>query len=93
MRKVPEARAASKLLAALAALDVKRAARITDLLSGKEGKGKAPGAKSAAGVKPAASAETSKPATDSAKTAPKTAKAPEAPMSPAQVNKDSQKGN
>jgi flagellar motility protein MotE (MotC chaperone) len=35
MKKIPEARAASKLMAALAALDVKRAAAITTLLGGK----------------------------------------------------------
>lgn len=39
MRKIPETRATSKLLAALAALDVKRAARITTLLGG-QGRGK-----------------------------------------------------
>jgi len=35
MRKIPETRATSKLLAALAALDVKRAAKITTLLGSK----------------------------------------------------------
>lgn len=35
MRKIPETRATSKLMAALAALDVKRAATITTLLGGK----------------------------------------------------------
>jgi flagellar motility protein MotE (MotC chaperone) len=35
MKKIPETRATSKLMAALAALDVKRAARITTLLGGK----------------------------------------------------------
>src|SRR4051812_19367596 len=35
LRKIPEARATSKLMAALAALDVKRAARITTLLGGR----------------------------------------------------------
>lgn len=35
LRKIPETRATSKLMAALAALDVKRAARLTALLGGK----------------------------------------------------------
>lgn len=35
VRKIPEARATSKLMAALAALDVKRAARLTAILGGK----------------------------------------------------------
>lgn len=35
IRKIPETRATSKLMAALAALDVKRAARLTSLLGGK----------------------------------------------------------
>ena len=35
LRKIPETRATSKLMAALAALDVKRAARLTSLLGGK----------------------------------------------------------
>ena len=35
MRKIPESRSTSKLMAALAALDVKRAAKITTLLDGK----------------------------------------------------------
>ena len=35
MRKIPETRSTSKLMAALAALDVKRAARITKLLGGR----------------------------------------------------------
>jgi flagellar motility protein MotE (MotC chaperone) len=50
LRKIPEARSTSKLMAALAALDVRRAARLTSLLGGKgqvrsrpaDGKDKAP---------------------------------------------------
>lgn len=40
LRKIPETRATSKLLASIAALDVKRAAQITTLLGGKPKTGK-----------------------------------------------------
>lgn len=40
LRKIPETRATSKLLASIAALDVKRAAQITTLLGGKPNTGK-----------------------------------------------------
>lgn len=42
MKKIPETRSTSKLMAALAALDVKRAARITNLLGGQIRKKAAP---------------------------------------------------
>lgn len=77
MKKIPEARATSKLMAALAALDVKRAAAITTLLGGK---GKAPKAveepADEAGPKSEAKPETKAPA---AANAPK----PEAPTAKA----------
>jgi flagellar motility protein MotE (MotC chaperone) len=56
MRKIPETRATSKLLAALASLDVKRAARITSLLGGQAGGSKAKNAPAA----PTTPADTSK---------------------------------
>jgi flagellar motility protein MotE (MotC chaperone) len=73
MKKIPEARATSKLMAALAALDVKRAAAITTLMGGK---GKAPKAAPAgeggpeSGARPAG--ETGPKAGDAAKPAAKT---------------------
>jgi flagellar motility protein MotE (MotC chaperone) len=51
MKKIPETRATSKLMAALAALDVKRAAVITNLLGGKPRNVK-PDAGESAGSKP-----------------------------------------
>jgi flagellar motility protein MotE (MotC chaperone) len=59
MRKIPEARSTSKLLAALAALDVKRAAHITTLLGG-QGKGRTPTSAPRGGDAPAAPADSGK---------------------------------
>lgn len=58
MKKIPETRATSKLLAALAALDVKRAAVITNLMGGKVKAGKPEAgepAESKTGARPGAS--------------------------------------
>jgi flagellar motility protein MotE (MotC chaperone) len=68
LKKIPESRSTSKLMAALGALDVKRAAHITLLLGGKGGMDKAGGAENS--VSPAAlhpASEKGKPAAADAK--------------------------
>lgn len=67
LKKIPEARATSKLMAALAALDVKRAAQITTLLGGKA-KGPKPvdTKEEAAPAKPAPKAEAPAPKNETA---------------------------
>lgn len=60
MRKIPESRSTSKLMAALAALDVKRAARITEFLGG-QAVGKAKGKAKAKPVTTPAASEEGKP--------------------------------
>jgi flagellar motility protein MotE (MotC chaperone) len=71
MKKIPEARATSKLMAALAALDVKRAAAITNLMGGK---GKTPKAAGEGGPESGSrpAGETSPKAGDAAKPAART---------------------
>jgi flagellar motility protein MotE (MotC chaperone) len=86
MRKIPETRATSKLLAALAALDVKRAAKITTLLGGK-------GKNQASAVQPEANAQPE--STVKPQAVPAVNKPVEKPVVPADVPKqtpDSSKG-